>query len=333
MRLHSMAVALAAALVTSACQQAPQGGAAVAVEAEAPAVAQAAPSAGVSAADLSRRTIADLEEAADRALREGRIYTPAGDSAIEYWLEARARDPDGIAAHNAVAGLQPYLLIGCEEAIARREFAEARRLHGLIAAADPVAPALPRLAAAITEAEANDRAEALRSAAETARGQDEARSAAQARAEAASAQAPPAVVPESAAAASVPMPPVGTDALPGQARAEIRSDPGSADARQPGIARSTPPAADSAPESAPPRLLHQPAPRYPPLALGRRMEGAVEVAFTIRPDGQVEDTRVLKASPPGVFDRSALAAVGEYRFEPTGRSLPSTVIVRFTLDR
>lgn len=63
------------------------------------------------------------------------------------------------------------------------------------------------------------------------------------------------------------------------------------------------------------------------------MEGAVEVAFTIRPDGQVEDTRVLKASPPGVFDRSALAAVGEYRFEPTGRSLPSTVIVRFTLDR
>ncbi len=331
MRLHAMAVALVAALVTSACQQAPQGGAAA--EAATVAVAPAAPSTVAPAVDLSRRTIADLEEAADRALREGRIYTPAGDSAVEYWLEARARDHDRIAVVNAVAGLQPYLLIGCEEAIARRDFAEARRLHGLIAAADPTAPALPRLAAAIAEAEAGDRAEAVRLAAEASRREDEARTAAQSRAEAASAQAPPTGVSESAAMALVPAPLADTDAPPAEARVDIRADAGAADTRQAGIAGSPPSVPASGSGSAPPRLLHQPAPRYPPLALGRRMEGAVEVAFTIRPDGQVENTRVLKASPPGVFDRSALAAVGDYRFEPTGRNVPSTVTVRFTLDR
>lgn len=223
MRLHAMAVALAAALVTSACQQAPQGGAAA--EAAAVAVAPAAPSPVAPAVDLSRRTIADLEEAADRALREGRIYTPAGDSAAEYWLEARARDHDRIAVVNAVAGLQPYLLIGCEEAIARRDFAEARRLHGLIAAAD------------------------LRTRA----------------------RAPAPAAPAGAALSA----------------AGPRSPHGGCGGSR----------------------LHHP-PRWP---------GGEHA----RAQGQ----------PPGVFDRSALAAVGDYRFEPTGRNVPSTVTVRFTLDR
>ena len=61
------------------------------------------------------------------------------------------------------------------------------------------------------------------------------------------------------------------------------------------------------------------------------MEGSVQVAFTILADGAVGDTRVIGADPPGVFDRSALAAVGSYRFEPPGRSMPSMVTVRFSL--
>ena len=61
------------------------------------------------------------------------------------------------------------------------------------------------------------------------------------------------------------------------------------------------------------------------------MEGSVQVAFTIRADGAVGDTRVVSADPPGIFDRSALAAVGSYRFEPPGRAMPSVVTVRFNL--
>ncbi|MBB6600268.1 energy transducer TonB [Luteimonas sp. MC1825] len=82
-----------------------------------------------------------------------------------------------------------------------------------------------------------------------------------------------------------------------------------------------------------PRLLHQPAPRYPAAALNRRVEGAVQVGFTIRPDGSVTAARVVSATPPGVFDRSALAAVGEYRFAPGGSSVASAITVRFSLDQ
>ncbi len=316
-----MAAALATVLLASACQpDAPPASGAVRDDAAAvdgdgdgtdatPGDAQGAD---------SRESVAQLDQAAARALREGRLYAPEGDSAIEHWLQARRLDPANAAVNAAIVGLQPYLLIGCEQAIARHDFTEAHRLHALVAASDPAAPALPRLAAAIASAEAESgRAEATRLAAEEAQRQrDEAEVRAEEMARTATARVAAAQAASSAAQPSSPPPsqPSPPPSTPVAAQASAT------DAQSP-----------QTPASPVPRLLHQPPPRYPSLALSRKMEGSVQVAFTILADGAVGDTRVIGADPPGVFDRSALAAVGGYRFEPPGRSMPSVVTVRFSL--
>jgi len=55
-------------------------------------------------------------------------------------------------------------------------------------------------------------------------------------------------------------------------------------------------------------------PEYPPKAKQRRIEGWVDVEFTIGPAGTVENPKVLDADPPGVFEDATLRAVRRYRY-------------------
>ena len=57
-------------------------------------------------------------------------------------------------------------------------------------------------------------------------------------------------------------------------------------------------------------------PEYPGDARRRGIEGHVKIAFTITRAGQVENVRVLEASPRNVFDRSARRAAARWRFAP-----------------
>lgn len=57
-------------------------------------------------------------------------------------------------------------------------------------------------------------------------------------------------------------------------------------------------------------------PDYPPRAQQRGIRGWVEVEFTITKVGTVKDERVLRSSPPYVFDRAALQAVRRWRYNP-----------------
>jgi protein TonB len=57
-------------------------------------------------------------------------------------------------------------------------------------------------------------------------------------------------------------------------------------------------------------------PQYPPKAKQRRIEGWVDIEFTIGPAGTVEDPRVIHAQPPAVFDQAALRAVRRWRYSP-----------------
>ena len=82
---------------------------------------------------------------AERALAAGRILAPAGDNAIEHYLDACAQPSERVRARAALAELQPYVLIAAEQAIARGDGREAARLQALIARIDSSAPALPRL--------------------------------------------------------------------------------------------------------------------------------------------------------------------------------------------
>ena len=61
---------------------------------------------------------------------------------------------------------------------------------------------------------------------------------------------------------------------------------------------------------------HVEAPRYPRGAERREIEGSVTIAYSISAEGEVLDAVVSEANPAGVFDRAALAAVEQWRYEP-----------------
>lgn len=251
---------------------------------------------------------------AERALAEGRMLAPAGDNAIEHYLDARAQKSERVRAQAALAELQPYVLIAAEQAIARSDGREAARLQVLIARIDPGAPALPRLRAGldglVREQEARD-AEAVASA--------------------------------------TPLP-VGRSPTTGMERTftvNLAPEPATPSARAPEpsaapaevVMQDTHPSPSiEAPVPSPtveparaPRLVQDAQPRYPLPALRARIEGEARVAFTIQPDGSVRNARLLSSTPPGMFEASALAVAQRWRFEATGRVHDSSRTVRFRL--
>ena len=78
-----------------------------------------------------------LREAASAALREQRLYAPAGNNAMEYYLALRDKSPNDPAVSSALTDLMPYALIATEQSINRDDFSEAQRLYALMEKANP----------------------------------------------------------------------------------------------------------------------------------------------------------------------------------------------------
>ncbi len=77
-------------------------------------------------------------------------------------------------------------------------------------------------------------------------------------------------------------------------------------------------------------------PEYPMRALSDGIEGFVMLRFIVTETGSVEDPEVLRAEPPGVFDRAARRSVMRWKFQPQIRDgKPSRVYaistVRFVM--
>jgi TonB family protein len=78
-------------------------------------------------------------------------------------------------------------------------------------------------------------------------------------------------------------------------------------------------------------------PDYPAEAARKRVEGWVDVEFTVRADGSVRDTLIRNAQPAGVFDQAAVRAVAKWRFKPVLRENKpieqrARIRVRFSLQ-
>lgn len=294
---------LAFALAIAGCGQAPQqADAGAQVVQEAPQLPQPV---------LDDLDADSLRSRAEQALRDQRIHSPAGDCAVDYYLALRERSPEAVGVASALTELQPYVLIAAEQALARNELQETNRLLALLARMDGDAPALPRLREDLRLAQARaDREEGAREAA-----------ASLARV------APPAPV----------VPPAPPRAQP------VQTSPPSPPPTAPVVAAAEPPPAPApridapkvpAPPPAPralPKLIADAAPRYPLSARNRRIEGRVQVAFTIQPDGTVADARAVSAQPQGVFEEAALAAASRWRFEATGQRVGTVRTVMFNL--
>src|SRR5690554_2506254 len=84
--------------------------------------------------------------------------------------------------------------------------------------------------------------------------------------------------------------------------------------------------------------LNEVLPVYPDSARRRGIEGYVKLAFTITPDGKVENVRVVESSPANVFDREARKAAVRWRFAPRtedGRSVAREAVktLQFRLEK
>ncbi len=270
-------------------------------------------------------SVDELLARADQAVKESQLFVPAGESAFEMYLRVIEQEPMQVRAKNALVDLFPYAVLYVEQRTTAGDLAESERVLGMMEEADQNAPALPRLQRGVSQLRDRVATEAQRAAD---------RAAAQAQAQA-TAQAQPAPTPAPAAPAPAPTPVSETPAPPPVAAAPAPQPVATAPEPVPTPAAPTPPP-PPAPAAAPaaavtPTVVSQVQPRYPPVALRRRVEGSVEVAFTIMPDGSVSNVRVVSARPANTFDREVINAMERWRFTPPGRQVESRRVFDFKL--
>ncbi|MEL4893400.1 energy transducer TonB [Xanthomonas protegens] len=283
----------------------------------APATAAAnAPAPPAVSAKVQSMGTEQLHDSASQALRENRMYAPAGNNAVEYYLALRDKQPDDAGVKSALTDLMPYTLIAAEQSINREDFPEAQRLIGLIEKMDPQAPALPRLKQGVSK---GMEAVAQRSQDET----DKAKKDAEQKAKLAAEQQKQAQQQASEAQAAQQIAAQQEAARRESARQEAERQAAARPATPAATTQPTP-APAAAPAATPAaaataqtlRPISTPAPRYPPEALRSGTAGEVLVEITVGTDGAVTNARVLRSTPPRVFDREALNATKRWRFEP-----------------
>ncbi|MGE4070729.1 MAG: energy transducer TonB [Lysobacterales bacterium] len=246
----------------------------------------------------------DLMLAARSALNEQRVLAPPGNNAVEYYLQAMDEDSSNVAARQALLELIPPAVDSVQRSITAGDLDEAERRLALLKRTG------------ISELRLNlVRTELI--SARTKREQEAARAR---EAATVAAQMPVMTTPP------VPSP---TQNLPDASQSPIRSDSSPAATRQstPPVASIPAPAAAEPEPPAPtpaapvlrveePRQIVDAAPAYPSQALQRRIEGVVELEFSVERDGSVSGIEVIASDPARIFDREAVRAAQRWRFEP-----------------
>ena len=277
------------------------------------------------AADLN---LDELREKASAALRENRMYAPAGDNAIEYYLAVKEKAPDDPYVASALTDLLPYTLTAAELNITREDFEEANRLVSLIERVNAQAPALPRLKQAVADGQAlvarrsdSENERAKREAEQRSAQQVEQQRLAQQQAAEAAAARQLASLQQAAREASAREQAQQAEQQTAAARREAEQKAAAEAAR---LAAARQSAATTAAASTPTlRAVSTPAPRYPADALRAGTSGEVLMEITVGTDGSVTNARVLRSQPARIFDREAMNAVRRWKYEPI--AAPTTV--------
>jgi protein TonB len=261
---------------------------------------------------------------ARQLIDQGQIFAPAGANAVESYLRARQEPALERAAEVALWELLPLLDTGAGQAAQSGDAQELERLKTLIAAIDPnhltlalrdIEPVVPAQslplaqAAPPTKMSDSPRAASVAASLEPTVDLDTATQA-------------PSASPESNRVAA-------NDASPTVSLVERRREPAnpstetdhavassSKEISNTRVSTASSPAANAVSARAP-RLLRDAQVRYPTQALQRRLNGWVDVEFTVSPDGRATDVRVVAAEPANVFNREAINAASKWRFEET----------------
>jgi protein TonB len=331
-----MALAVAVACALGACKKddaAAEGG---------PAAAQQAaptPQSVVSAA-VSAMTPEQLRTEASKAYGENRLYAPAGNNAMEFYLALRDKQPADAGASSALTDLLPMTVIATEQGIAREDFAEAKRLAALIEKADAQHPALSRLKASIASSETAATARAANqklTAEEEAKRQEELvkkreedqKKQQELQKQQAAAQAPAAAPAQSQAAAEAERQRVAAAEAERQRAAAAAAE----QQRQQQASAQPAPAQPARATSSELRAISNPGPRYPQAAQRAGAGGSVQVEFTVATDGSVSGVRVVSSEGQRQFqrdfEREATAAVKRWRFQPVAEPTTTRRTIAF----
>lgn len=326
--------ALALAFALAACQkeQPAQDDAATAKPA---AAAPAVTAANAVSSKVAALSADQLREAARKAYGENRLYAPAEDNAVEYYLALRDKAPGDAAVSSALTDLLPMVVIAIEQSVNREDFAEAQRLSALLEKADPQHPALARLKNSIVQQQGlvAQRAEQQKLSAEEEakrqaelekkRQEDQRRQQEEAARQLAQQQQQQQQTAERQAAEQR----AAEQRAAEQRAAEQRAaEQRAAEQRAAAARTAAAPAAGGAEELRP---VSTPAPRYPPEALRAGTSGEVQVEFTVGTDGSVTAARVVRSNPARVFDREAVNAVRKWRFQPVSAPVTTRRTIGF----
>ena len=324
-----LAAGVALVLALAACNKQEQPASAQDAATPAAATKPAEKPAQAVSSEVAALSAEDLRKKATQAYQDSRLYAPAGDNALEYYLALRDKAPGDPGVSSALTDLLPMTVIATEQSRDRGDFSEAQRLYGLLEKADKDHPALPRLKTSIAAAEeaAARRAEQQKLTAE----QEQARREQQEKDRLAQQQLQQQQAAQQLAAQQQAEQAEQAAAAQRAAQQKAAADRAAAQkAEQDRIAREA--AAQKAatpPTPAELRAVSTPAPKYPVEALRAGQSGEVQVEFTVGADGSVTSARVVRSTPPRVFDREAVAAVKRWRFEPTGAPVTTRRTIGF----
>lgn len=282
----------------------------------------AAPSAAAPAEEAAPADVSTLLESARTAMREQRLVQPAGNNAIHYYLQVLEAEPENRHAQLAILELMPMAQGVTEQLIETERLDEAQQAAELLRRAQPTSVVVTTLEQRIV---GKRREIDQRRLAE----EDAQRRAALAAAQPA-APATPEPEPEPPATAAVEPPPAAATAQP----VEPAPQPAAT------VAATTPPPSASPSPQAQSRdfsVSRRVNPTYPQQALRTGTSGWVELSFTITPTGDVTDVQVTNSQPRRVFDREAIRALSQWKFNPrleNGRPVAATARQRleFNLD-
>lgn len=336
--LAPVALAVAVACALGACKKDEAAAAGPAATQQAPAPTPES----VVSATVTAMNPDQLRTEASKAYGENRLYAPAGNNAMEYYLALRDKQPADAGASSALTDLLPMTVIATEQGIAREDFAEAKRLAALIEKADAQHPALSRLKAAIagSETAALKRAETQKLTAEEeakrqeelAKKREEDNRKLQEQQKLQTAQQT--ATQQQAAAAEAERQRVAAAEAERQRQAaaaaeQQRQQQAAAQPSQPQQQAAAPARAASGEL----RAISQPGPRYPQAAQRAGAAGSVQVEFTVNTDGSVGTARAVSSDGPRQFqrefEREALAAVKRWRFQPVAEATTSRRTISF----
>ena len=239
-------------------------------------------------------------ELAMSAYNAGKLVTPAGENALEYYLAALQSKPNDFGAQEAIMELVPVAMTALESAMAANVSMEVERLLAVLERADPSAARVAALKQR-WQASVAQQASALAAAAPRLE----------------NVQAPATfTVPEigrpeiAATQANTPAPTI--------APSDVSTAVAVSTETQNTLAQASPKAATAAVQDrvVEARALSTARAVFPAQARRQKIEGWVDLQVVVDASGRVTEALVLGAQPSRIFDVEARRAVLRWRYSP-----------------